>query len=331
MDNKINYVTLNDIKTASENLAKSENYLRTPLIKNIQNYSKIMESKNFSSLNFKMENMQKEGSYKIRGIMNFITNIDKNNKFVTFSGGNFARSFAYVSKQLRLDSTIVMPEDVPVSRVEICKKYGSNVVLSKRSELLNTVNDFVKKGYKAIHPFDSPVIVSGCGTIGLEILEDLPEVDLVIVGIGGGALVSGIAAAMKLSGSKAKIIGVEPEGAAKMFNSLKEGKAHTLKAINTFASGLSPPFTVPMVYEHTKKFVDEVVLVSDDSIKKAMNIFYHDYKLVVESSGSACLAAILENKIDVKGKKVVCLLSGGNVSVDELQKVFIDVSKMPKF
>ena len=183
------------------------------------------------------------------------------------------------------------------------------------------VQSYIDNDYEFIHPFDHKDIISAVGSVGLEILEDLEDVDIIICGIGGGSLISGIATAVKLSSSKAKIYGVEPEGAAKMFISLKNNAPHKLEKITSFVNGLSPPYAGKTTFKHVREYVEEVVLVTDDSVKKAMKLLYNDYKIVTCSAGAACIAAILENKINISGKKVVCVISGGNCSAKEMSSI----------
>lgn len=319
-------VNLDDINTAREIIFSTNLIRRTPLIKDCENFSDtIIEINNNQpkrfSLNFKLENMQNQGSYKIRGIMNRVSKINKSKKLVTMSAGNFGRSFAFASNLMNYDSTIVMPSSAPSDRVDVCRNFGCNVELAERDFITDKVQTFIDNKYEFIHPFDHFDIISAVGSVGLEILEDIEDVDIIIVGIGGGSLISGIATAVKLSGSKAKIYGVEPEGAAKMYISLKNDSPHKLEKVTSFVNGLSAPYAGKTTFKHVKEHVEEVVLVTDDSVKKAMKLLYKDYKIVSESAGAACLAAILENKINISGKKVVCVISGGNCSAKEMSTI----------
>ena len=319
-------VNLEDINTSRKIIFSSNLVRRTPLIKDCETFSDTIIDINNKltqkfSLNFKLESMQNQGSYKIRGIMNRVSKINQSKKLVTMSAGNFGRSFAFVSNLLKYNSTIIMPDSAPIDRVEICKSFGCNVELADRNFISEKVQSFVDDEYEFIHPFDHFDIISATGSIGLEILEDLEDVDIIIVGIGGGSLCSGIATAVKLSGSKAKVYGVEPEGAAKMYISLKNGAPHKLEKITSFVNGLSPPYAGKITFKHVKEYVEEVVLVTDDAVKKAMKLLYNDYKIVTCSAGAACMAAILENKIDIAGKKVVCVISGGNCSAKEMSSI----------
>ena len=237
-------VNLDDINSSRKIIFSSNLIRRTPMLRDCENFSDTIIDINKNqaekfSLNFKLENMQNQGSYKIRGIMNRVKKIDPSKKLVTMSAGNFGRSFAFASNLLKYDSTIIMPDTAPIDRIEVCKNFGCNVELAERDFITDKVQNYIDNKYEFIHPFDHFDIISAVGSIGLEILEDLKNVDIIIVGIGGGSLISGIATAVKLSGSKSKIIGVEPEGAAKMFISLKNNQPHKLEKITSFFNVLS--------------------------------------------------------------------------------------------
>jgi len=183
-----------------------------------------------------------------------------------------------------------------------------------------------KKGYTFAHPFDDLRLIAGYGTIGLEILEDLPDVDIVLVGVGGGGLFSGVLTAImkhnEINHKKVRVIGVEPEGANSMFLSIQQGKAVKIQP-KTIAHGLAPPFAGTITYEHIKQFDTKVVLVSDEEIKDAVRILYNDYKIVSETSAAAAFAALIYGKIeDVSGKKVACVVSGGNITIQDLAALY---------
>jgi len=278
------------------------------------------------ALHLKLENLQVTGSYKIRGITVLLEELDRSAKVITMSAGNFGRSFAYMTSQRNISATIVMPDTVAQDRVKAIEGYGATVILKPKKDLQQTCNDMVQNnGMKFCHPFDTPSLFRGYGSIGLEILEDVPNADIIVVPIGGGGLISGIAAAIKLSGSKAKIVGVEPEGAPSMHLSLQKGHAVTLEKMETMVHGLSPPYAGTNCYQVVKTFVDEVVLVSDEEIKEACCELFLKHKTVAEYAGCAAMAAILNQKgnilSNVANKVVVCLVSGGNVSPDELATV----------
>jgi len=284
---------------------------------------------------FKLESFQVMGSFKIRGIINQLLSdselsSDKEKGLISMSAGNFGRSFSYLTSQLGLKATIVMPDNVPQDRIDTIKSFKGNVILAPRTEVQIVADDLVsKQNLKFVHPFDDPKLIEGYGSVGLEILEDMKAynepIDIVLVGVGGGGLLSGIASAIRLaSGNPSiKIIGVEPSGAPKMYESIKQGKPVKLDKITTFVNGLGAPYAGKNAYFHVSKYVDEVILVEDDYVKQAMKILYEQHKIVTESAGAACVAALLSNKLgDVKGKNIVCVISGGNVSIQDFHQLY---------
>jgi len=216
-----------------------------------------------------------------------------------------------------------MPETVPTDRIDFIKNCGLTVELVPVPKLQTTVEEWVKRGYHFAHPFDDIKLLTGYGSIGLEILEDLPDVDIVITGVGGGGLYSGILAAIQLKLKElkkvkpVKVIGVEPVGANSMFLSLQQGKAVEIQP-KTIAHGLAPPYAGKITYHHIKSFGGEIVLVTDDEMKEAVKILYEDYRILCEVSGVASFAALISGKINAAGKSVVCILSGGNITPKDL-------------
>jgi len=198
-------------------------------------------------------------------------------------------------------------------------------------QLPEKVASFQKNGYSFVHPFDEPLLFHGYGSIGLEILEDLPSVDVVLVGVGGGGLIAGISAAMKQHSPQKniEIIGVEPVGASKMHDSIEKGEPVALQAISTFVGGLAAPYAGRRAFELVQHYVDRIVLVDDKDVKQAMRLLYSEQKLVVEPAGAACVAALLNaRKLDLhlEEKNVVCVLSGGNVSAQDMNSVIAELS-----
>jgi len=318
-------ITLDGIKEAANVLHKSPYFRRTELLKNCESLSPRFKALGAKGVHIKLESGQVGGSFKIRGVINVLSSLPTSNKrLVTMSAGNFGRTFAFITKQLGFDATVIMPETVPKDRIATIESLGAKVELAPSIELPKRVAQKQEEGMLFVHPFDDKKLIEGYGSGGLEILEDLPDVDIVIIGVGGGGWISGVAAAMILSGSKAKIIGVEPTGAPSMFLSLQKGEAVTLEKVNTFVSGLAPPYAGKIPFQLVKKFVNEIVLVEDDEVRDAMRLLFTEQKIVVEPSGAACVAALLNGKIkDVIGKNVVCLVSGGNVSIEDMHQVFL--------
>ena len=319
-------VTMKDILDANEVLAASKYVSRTPLICIDQKMFKISDE---VKLYLKMESMQNGGSFKIRGIVNQIHKgpkeiINGEKALITMSAGNYGRAFAYMCQELKLKGHVVMPETAPSSRVQLIESYGVTVELVPSKDIQITVDRYVaEQGMLFVHPFDDLNLIAGYGSIGIEILEDLKDVDIVLVCCGGGGLLSGIASAIKLSdaGTGVSVIGVEPEGANTMYLSLKEGKPVTKSDAKSIAGGLAPPFAGTNTYQITSKLVDSVVLVTDEELKECVKIFYNN-GLVVEPSGVAGFAALKYGKVgDLSGKKVAVIVSGRNVVPSELEKL----------
>lgn len=223
-----------------------------------------------------------------------------------------------------IKSLICLPDGAPISKVEATKKYGADVCLvkgvyddayAKAMELKDEM------GYTFIHPFDDVDVIAGQGTIGLEILEQLPEVDAVIVPVGGGGLISGVAYAIKSLRPECKVYGVQAEGAPSMYNSLKEEHICNLEAVKTIADGIAVKTPGDNTFDICSKYVDEIVTVTDDEVASAILALMEQQKLVSEGAGAVSVAAAMFNKVDVRGKKVCCLISGGNIDVTILSRV----------
>lgn len=288
------------------------------------------KSKDFTSMNlaFKAEVFQKIGSFKLRGVLNKLSHLSEKEKergIITVSAGNHAQSLAYAASQLGIQAVVVMPVYAAENKVIATKKYGAEVVRHKdtKSIMERVYKIKEERNLTLVHPFDDPLIIAGQGTIGLEILEDSPRIpDIVIVPIGGGGLISGIAAAIKLSYPRIKIIGVEPVGADAMNQSLLKGTVVSLRKIATIADGLAAPFAGTYTLAHVQKFVDEIILVSDEEILDAMRFLIEKVKIVTEPAGAAGFAALLAGKIHTsKEDQIVCVLSGGNVDTSLLKKI----------
>ncbi|XP_033845815.1 L-threonine dehydratase catabolic TdcB [Periophthalmus magnuspinnatus] len=270
-------------------------------------------------IHIKLENMQRTGSFKIRGVAYQFAQREKGGHFVTMSAGNYGKSFAYATKHYGTKGKVVMPETAPVSRSILIQSFGVDVERVPTPCLMNVVNRCVQEeNMTFLHSYDDRDLIAGHASLGLEVLDVLPDPDVVVVCCGGGGLLAGVAAAIKLSGcEKTRIYGVEPQGACTMFQSFIEKHPVGMDA-KSVASGLAPPFAGKLPFELCQRFVEGIVLVSDEDIKSAVSTLYRA-GLVVEPSGSAAFAAVVHNKIpDLEGKKVVCILSGGNIGKDEL-------------
>ena len=303
---------LEDFIKAKEKLSKV--LLETHLI-----YSPIFSKESGNKVFIKPENLQKTGSFKIRGAYNKISNLtdaERKRGVIASSGGNHAQGVAYAAKESGIKAVIVMPKSTPLIKVESTKQYGAEVILygdvyddayKKAKELEE------KEGYVFVHPFNDEDVLDGQGTIALEILEELPETDIILVPIGGGGLISGIACAAKILKPEIKIIGVEPEGAASAYEAIKENKIVELKEANTIADGTAVKKIGDLNFEYIKKYVDEIITVSDYELMEAFLLLVEKHKIIAENSGILSVAAT--KKIKEKNKKVVSVISGGNIDV----------------
>jgi threonine dehydratase len=274
-------------------------------------------------LYLKLELFQKTGSFKPRGVLNSLHHLspeDKQKGVITLSAGNHAQALAWAATQSGLLSTVVMPSTSVSSKIEATRSYGGEVVLSEGDLLETCLAIQEERGLALVHPFDDPMIIAGQGTVGVEILEDLPDVDAVIVGVGGGGLISGVATALKARKPKIKVIGVEPEGASAMTQSLQQGEPVHLDRVDTVADGLAAPFAGAHTLAHVKAYVDDVLIVTDQEIVDAMTLILERCKVVAEPAASSTVAALLSGKACLPGGSVVlCLLSGGNVDRERLK------------
>lgn len=280
------------------------------------------------SLFFKCENLQKTGSFKPRGAFNTISRLtpeERDRGVVTFSAGNHAQAVAWAANVSQVRATVVMPAKATQSKVDASRAYGAEVVLHGASGLeafakMRELAD--SRGLTIVHPFDDERIMAGTGTVGWELVEQVPALDAVIVAIGGGGLIAGIATAIKSLSPKTKVFGVEPEGAACMRKSLDAGKPITLEKVQTVADGLAAPMAGDHTFPIVQKFVDDVVLVSDDAIARAMGDILSYMKMVVEPAGAAATAAVLSGAIPIdRYERVAIVLSGGNVDRSRLKEL----------
>lgn len=275
----------------------------------------------------KPENLQVTGSFKVRGAyykISTLTDEERARGVIACSAGNHAQGVALAATKAGIKSLICLPDGAPISKVEATKGYGAEVCLVKGvyDDAYNkalSLRD--EKGYTFIHPFDDESVIAGQGTIGLEILDDLPEVDSVVVPIGGGGLVSGVAFAIKQLNPKIKVYGVQAAGAPSMFNSIHDDKIERLESVATLADGIAVKEPGKNTFELCKQYVDEIVTVTEDEISTAILALIEQQKLIAEGAGAVSVAAVMFNKIPVSGKKVVCVVSGGNIDVTILNRV----------
>lgn len=316
-------VSLKDVRKAIEVIKESPMVFRTPML---QNAESIFGFQNRCKLHLKLENMQNTGSFKVRGIANQFAKIpseiiNSKKNLVSMSAGNYGKAFAFATKKQNLPATLCMPESAPISRAKLIESFGVQVERMPTSALQNTVDRHVAEdGMYFLHPFDDLHLIAGYASAGLEILEEIPEPDVVIVCCGGGGLLSGVAAAIKLLGDKTtRIFGVEPEGAPTMYLSKQHGHAISIDSTNTIAAGLAPPYAGTNTFHHVQEFVEDIILVTDEEIKSAVKTFFYA-GLVVEPSGAAAFAALQANKVPavMPGSNVVVMVTGGNITPEEL-------------
>ena len=275
----------------------------------------------------KTENLQITGSFKVRGSyykMSCLTDEEKARGVIACSAGNHAQGVALSAQKNGIKAVICLPDGAPISKVEAPRSYGAEVCLVEgvyddayRKAL--SLRD--EKGYTFIHPFDDPDVIAGQGTIALEITEQLPDVEAVIVPVGGGGLISGIAYTLKTLNPAIKVYGVQAQGAPSMANSVKAGQITELPSVSTIADGIAVKKPGSLTYDICSRYVDEIVTVTDDEISAAILALMEQHKLVTEGAGAVSVAAAMFGKVDVKGKKTVCLLSGGNIDVTILSRV----------
>ena len=275
----------------------------------------------------KTENLQITGSFKVRGAYYKMTRLSEEEKargVVACSAGNHAQGVALAAKQNGIKAVICLPDGAPISKVEATKSYGAEICLVKGvydDAYQKALQLQTEKGYTFVHPFDDEDVIAGQGTIALEMLEQLNDVDAVIVPIGGGGLISGIAYTIKTLAPNVKVYGAQAAGAPSMVNSLAGHKIETLPSVSTIADGIAVKRPGNLTYQTVEKYVDEVVTVTDDEISAAILALMEQQKLVSEGAGAAAVAAAMFGKLNIAGKKVVCVLSGGNIDVTILSRV----------
>ena len=275
----------------------------------------------------KTENLQVTGSFKVRGAAYKISQLSDEEKargVIACSAGNHAQGVALAATKAGAKSLICLPDNAPISKIEATKKYGADVYLvpgvyddayNKALELRDS------EGYTFVHPFNDEDVIAGQGTIGLEILEQVPDVDAVIVPVGGGGLISGVAYAIKALNPNVKVYGVQASGAPSMVKSVKEGKIKKLASVTTIADGIAVKEPGDLTFDLVSQYVDELVTVTDDEVAAAILALIEQQKLCAEGAGAVSVAAAMFNKVPVAGKKVVCLVSGGNIDVTILSRV----------
>jgi threonine dehydratase len=312
-------VTLDDIKKARKTI--SDALMATPMF----SASRLGEAGGGVELFLKAESLQKTGSFKPRGALNLIRNTPKDELgrgVITISAGNHAQGVAWAAGAAGVEATIVMQATASPTKIAATRGYGADVVLvdgtiSEAFAELHRLKD--ERGLTLIHPFDDPLLIAGHGTVGLEIVEQVPDVDVIVCPIGGGGLISGVATAAKTTKPDVRIYGIEPVGAPAMRKSWNAGSAQQLDSVDTIADGLAPPMVGELNYQLTREHVDDVILVDDTEIAIGIREIMTNAKLYSEPAGAAATAALLAGKVPVdRGETVVALLSGGNLDIPRM-------------
>ncbi|MDI3257820.1 MAG: threonine ammonia-lyase [Kyrpidia sp.] len=314
-------LTLEDVREAAVRL--------DPVI----HHFSLQQSQTFSrmcnnQIYLKLENLQKTGAFKVRGAYNKVASLSAEARargIFSASAGNHAQGVALAASRFGAPCTIVMPEGAPEAKITATRGYGSRVELAGATyddAHLHAKQLCREKGGTFIHAFDDLQVMAGQGTLALEILKELPDADAVVVPVGGGGLIAGIATAIKTVRPKTKVFGVQASGAASTVQSLREGKRVTLEQIATVADGIAVKSPGELTFHHIQKFVDDVVAVSDEAILRAMYAFLERTKMLVEGAGAVGLAALFEGLLPVRQKKVVLVVSGGNVDIAKLANLY---------
>lgn len=310
-------VTLQDIRDAHARIGSTVH--RTPTVGS----RSLASLAGAARLNLKCENLQKTGSFKARGALNKLGQLSAEERargVVTVSAGNHAQALAWAAQQTGVRCTVVMPAAAVRSKVDASRGYGAEVILHGTSmDAFQRARDLASsEGFVFVHPFDDDHIIQGTGTVGLELLEQTETPDVVVVPIGGGGLIAGVAVAIKESNPGIRVIGVEPTAATVMRQSVDAGKPLRVMPDPTIADGLSAPMAGERNFEIVRRYVDDIVLVSEEEIIHAMQMLLSRCKLLAEGAGAAATAAVLAGKIPVAGKRVVAVMSGGNVDLQRL-------------
>lgn len=313
-------VNLDDIRAAAARIAGRVH--RTPLIGS----ATIADRANVARFELKCESLQKTGSFKVRGVLNKLSQLgdaDRARGVVSVSAGNHAQALAWGARAANVRCTVVMPETASRTKVDASRGYGAEVIQhGNGAQAFARARELAEQhGFLFIHPFDDDQVIAGAGTTGLELMEQASLPDIVIVPVGGGGLIGGVAIAVKEMSPGTRVIGVEPIGATVMRQSIDAGRALNVIPEKTIADGLAAPMAGERNFEVVKRYVDDVVVVSDEEIIEAMSFLLSRCKLVAEGAGAAATAALLSGKIATKPTdRVVSLLSGGNIDLQRLSQ-----------
>ena len=300
------------------------------VLKDVVRETSLIPSPKISKTNnvfLKTENLQVTGSFKVRGagyMISQLTEEEKQRGVIACSAGNHAQGVALAAAKYGIKSVICLPDGAPMSKVEATKSYGAEVVMVK-----GVYDDAYKRalelrdemGYTFVHPFDDDNVIAGQGTIGLEILNNMKDLDAVVVPIGGGGLISGIAYVIKHLNPNVKVYGVQAAGAPSMFNSVKDGKIERLDSVSTIADGIAVKEPGANTFKLCSEYVDDIVTVTEGEISSAILALIEQHKMIAEGAGAVAVAAVMFDKLPIKDKNVVCVVSGGNIDVTILSRV----------
>lgn len=327
MVDEVRLLTAEDIDAARNLL--SGRVLRTPLIP-APYLSKFTQT----DLYFKAEIFQLTASYKPRATITRLAALNEEERdrgVLTISAGNLAQGLALAASELGINATVVLPAGAPKSKIAATRAYGAEIVIHEGdiTKVMDRAQMLIDEhGYTFIHPLSALELAAGNASIGMEILEDIDDIDVVLVPVGGGTLISGIATAIKFYSPRTRVIGVEPVGAPSMTESLKVGAVVPLPSAKSIADGLCAPFTSENTLLHTQEFVDEIILVDEEEIVQALLAILEHSKLLCEGAGATGFAALLSQKLNIRpGERVVCVLSGGNLDLTVLQSLILEHSQ----
>jgi threo-3-hydroxy-L-aspartate ammonia-lyase len=281
-----------------------------------------------ASLFFKCENFQRAGAFKFRGAFNAISRLspdERSRGVLTYSSGNHAQAVALACRELGIPAVVVMPSDAPSVKLEATRTYGAEIILYDRAE--TTREDVAarvasERGLPIVPPYDHPHIVAGQGTTALELFAAVSDIDVLLVCCGGGGLLSGCAIAARYLTPRCHVVGIEPERADDATRSFRTGTLHTVHNPDTIADGARTPSLGRVTFPLVRKYVNEMETVSEDAIVKAMRFLWERMKLVVEPTGALAFAAVLDGRVDVRGKRAGIVISGGNVDVAQVSRIF---------
>lgn len=300
------------------------------VLKNIIRPTSIVHTEGITedcSLYLKPECLQKTGSFKLRGSgykISMLSPEEKARGVIACSAGNHAQGVALAATRSGVESVICLPDSAPISKIEATKKYGAQVCLvdGVYDDAYNKALQLQEeKGYTFVHPFDDEDVIAGQGTIGLEIVQEINDIDAVIVPIGGGGLISGVACAIKSMNPSIKVYGVQAAGAPSMFQSVKDGSIECLDSVSTIADGIAVKQPGEHTFQLVQRYVDDIALVTEDEISSAILALIEKQKMIAEGAGAVSVAAAMFNKFPLAGKRVVSLVSGGNIDVTILSRV----------